>query len=53
MSKLTLTLLILASLAIYDPQRVMNLFGPQANWIGYKLNSWFDVGQNIPALRRH
>ena len=52
MSKLSLVLLVLASMTIYDPQRAINIVGPQAEMIIYKLKAAFDADRFLPGIRR-
>jgi hypothetical protein len=50
MSKMMLALLIAASSAIYDPPRVLNWVGPQAQTFGSKLKNMLDVNRLLPQL---
>ena len=48
MSKAMLALVLLASVVLYDPQRVLAFLGPQAQAFGLSLKSALDITRILP-----
>jgi hypothetical protein len=48
MTKLMLLVGLLAALALLDPMRAIGLVGPQAAWLGNKINSAVNVERALP-----
>ena len=38
MGKVMLAVGVLASVVLFDPMGTFNIFGPQASWLGWKIN---------------
>jgi hypothetical protein len=48
MTKLMLLVGLLAMLALLDPMYAIGLVGPQAAWIGHKINSATNIERVLP-----